>query len=154
MLKIEYEVQLNESGRPCITLPDDYDEKPEDKFFAMELTRYVLAGVYNRKSAKFDKYNAEKLEECINVLGQISDEVAAILYGQMKMAGELSMELNKQYHIMLKTIEERNDISYNGIIYNEKLFERKAGLKVLVLADMKIYELQNGIDNENWTEVK
>jgi hypothetical protein len=32
MLKIEYEIKLNENGRPYIDLPTDYEDKPEDKF--------------------------------------------------------------------------------------------------------------------------
>ena len=34
MYNIEYEIKLNEQGRPCIDLSQDYEHRPEDKFFA------------------------------------------------------------------------------------------------------------------------
>ena len=32
MYNIEYKIGLNEHGRPCIELPEDYEHRPEDKF--------------------------------------------------------------------------------------------------------------------------
>ena len=150
MLKIEYEIKLNEGGRPYINLSKDYDDKPEDKFFALEICRYMLQGVYEHRSAEFDKETAEKINDCITILAQISDEVALILYNQMKGLGDVTVLFNRNYHIQVDSIEERNKLNYNGIIFNDKIYARQEGLKVLVLEDMKIYELQGGIDNENW----
>jgi len=154
MLKIEYEIKLNDSGRPCIDLSNDYEEKPEDKFFVLELARYLIQNIYNFKSTDFDKTTANKINDCIIILGQISDEVAMLLFEQMKVMGDTSIKTNRNYHIQVNNIEERNNLNYNGIIYNNKIYAREIGLKVLVLSDMRIYELNNGIDNNNWGEVK
>jgi len=153
MLKIEYEIKLNEFGRPYIDLPLDYDNKAEDRFFVLELARYFLHGVYQRRSTEFDPYTTNKLNDCIGILEQVSDEVAIILYKQMEMMGEIAMAVFGKYHIQVESIEERDNLNRKGIIYNGKIFRRQEGLKVLVASDMKIYELHEGIDNENWTEV-
>ena len=41
MHNIEYEIKLNEQGRPCISIPENHENNPEDKFFAIELARYL-----------------------------------------------------------------------------------------------------------------
>jgi len=150
MLKIEYEIKLNENGRPYIDLPTDYEDKPEDKFFVLELARYLLQNVYVRRSAEFDPYTAAKLDDCINILGQVSDEVAILLFKQMQVTGDFAIITNRNYDVQVDSIEERNKLNYNGFIYNNKIYVRHEGLKVLVLSDMKIYELQGGIDDTNW----
>jgi len=150
VLKIEYEIKLNKSGRPYIELSKDYEDKAEDKFLVLELSRYILQNVYSNKSSEFDKITSEYLENCLGLLGQVSDEVAILLREQMEVLGETSIIMNRNYHIQVDSIKERNKLNYNGIIYNDKIFVRQEGLKVLVLSDMKIYELQGGIDNENW----
>jgi hypothetical protein len=152
MFKIEYEIKLNESGRPYIDLSKDYEDKAEDKFLALELTRFLLQNAYERRGVEFDKYASSKLRDCITILAQVSDEVAAILYEQMKMMGEISLNINENYHIQVNNIEERNELNYNNIIYNNKIYTRQIGLKVFVVSETKVYELINGIDNENWTE--
>jgi len=154
MLKIEYEIKLNENGRPYIDLPTDYEDKPEDKFFVLELARYLLQNVYVRRSAEFDPYTAAKLDDCINILGQVSDEVAILLFKQMQVTGDFAIITNRNYDVQVDSIEERNKLNYNGFIYNNKIYVRHEGLKVLVLSDMKIYELQGGIDDTNWEEIK
>ena len=153
MLKIEYEIKLNDKGRPFIDLSKDYEDKPEDKFLVLELARYLITDVYNRRSEEFDEDTADKINNCAIVLGQVSDEIAALLYKQMEVMGDVAIQTNRNYHIQVDNIGERNNLNYNGIIYNNKIYKREAGLKVLVLEDMKIYELSDGIDNENWIEV-
>jgi hypothetical protein len=153
MLKIEYEIKLNEHGRPYIDLPLDYDNKAEDKFFVLELTRYVLQEVFKRRSAEFDPFTADKLNDCIGILEQVSDEVAMILYNQMEIMGDVALTIHNDYHIQVENIEERNNLPRKGIIYNGKIFRRQEGLKVLTYNDMIIYELREGIENENWFEI-
>ena len=153
MFKIEYKIKLNESGRPCVYLPKEYEDNAEDKFFVLELSRYLLMNVYNRRSAEFDTNTTNKLNDCIAVLGQVSDEVALLLREQMEAMAEISVTINKNYHILVENIEERNKLKYYNIVYNDKIFVRQEGLRVLVLENMKIYELQGGIDDEYWNEV-
>jgi len=150
MFRLEYEISLNESGRPCIDLPEDYEHRAEDKFFAMEITRYILQAVYMRRSLELDESTVNAIDTTINFLGQISDEVAEILWKQMRNSGDIALLLNNKYHIQVKNIEERDALNMNFIYYNNKIFKRQEGLLVLVTDEMKIYELKNGISNENW----
>jgi hypothetical protein len=153
MYKIEYDIKLNESGRPCIDLPKDYENKPEDRFLAIELARYILQDLNLRKSGGLSSDTVEKLETSINFLGQIGDEVAALLWEGMKLSGEAAFILNNKYHIQVENVEERDKLGF-VMAYNNKVFKRQNGLKVLVTDEMKIYELQGGIANENWVEIK
>jgi hypothetical protein len=153
MYKIEYDVKLNEQGRPCIDLPQDYEHKPEDKFFAIELARYILQEVYGRRSVEFDKEAAKVIETSINLLGQVGDEMAEILWNNMKSLGDFEFILKKRYHLMVETIKLRNELNEKYIHYNDKIYTRQEGLRVLVLEDNVIYELQDGTTNENWKEI-
>ena len=153
MNNIEYEVKLNEQGRPCIDLSQDYEHRPEDKFFAIELARYILQEVYGRRSAEFDKEAAKVIETSINLLGQVGDEMAEILWNNMKSLGDFDFILKKRYHIMVETIKLRDELNEKYIHYNNKIYTRQEGLRVLVLEDNVIYELQDGTTNENWKEI-
>lgn len=150
MFRLEYEISLNESGKPCIDLPEYYEHRAEDKFFAMEITRYILQSVYMHRSSELDKDTVNAIDTTINFLGQISDEVAEILWKQMRNSGDIALLLDNKYHIQVKNIEERDALNMNFIYYNNKIFKRQEGLLVLVTDEMKIYELKNGISNENW----
>ena len=154
MFEIKYEIKLNDRGRPCIDLPEEYENKPEDKFFVMELSRYILTNVYNRKSAEYDPDDANKLLFCINFLGQISDEMAALIYGQMESMGDIAVTMNVGHHISVENIEERDAIPDKGYLYEGKIFNRQEGLKVFVMGELKLFKLQGGITNDNWIEYK
>lgn len=153
MHKIEYEIKLNENGRPYIYLPEDFEDKSEHKFFVMELTIYMLQEIYHKRINQLDQNTIDKLKQSIDVLLMVSDEAADIIKGQLETMGDVSLITNKAHHIQVKTIKERDNLNYNGIIYNNKIFKRIEGLKVLVTEDMKIYELKDGIDNKNWVEI-
>jgi hypothetical protein len=153
MNKIEYEIKLNDAGRPCIELSKDYEDKPEDKFFSIELARYVLQQVYARRSAEFDQEASKSIENGIALLGQIGDEIANLLWENMKNVGDMSFHINKNYHIIVDTIEERDNLNPEGILQGNRLYLRQEGLKVFVTSENKIYELKNGITNENWKEI-
>jgi len=153
MHKIEYEIKLNENGRPYIYLPEDFEDKSEHKFFVMELTIYMLQEIYHKRINQLDQNTIDKLKQSIDVLLMVSDEAAGIIKGQLETMGDILLITNKAHHIQVKTINERDNLNYNGIIYNNKIFKRIEGLKVLVTEDMKIYELKDGIDNKNWVEI-
>ena len=153
MHKIEYEIKLNEHGRPCIDLAPDYKDKPEDKFLALELSRYVLQGVYERRSAEFDKQAAETIDITIRLLGQIGDQMAEILWNSMKAFGDTEIMMGRTYYVAVDTIEERDSLATTGILEGERLYLREEGLKVLVKNENKIFELKGGNTNENWVEV-
>lgn len=150
MYTLQYELQLNENGRPCIALPDDYENNPEDRFFSIEMSRYILQNLSIRKKDILDENTLKHLDNTINLLGQISDEMAKILFDGMCKMGEVEMILKPKYHIQVKSIEDRNILSNEFIFYGGKVFNRIEGLRVLVTEEMEIYELNDGITNENW----
>lgn len=153
MLKIEYEIKLNEAGRPYVSLSEDYQDKPEDKFFIIELARYILEGSYFRRKSQLDSDAAEVIENSVSLLGQVSDEMAEILFHNMKAAGDMDMMLDKRYHICVDTINERNALP-EYIVFNDKIYQRQEGLKVFVLEELKLYVLNNGVTNDNWNIVE
>jgi hypothetical protein len=153
MLKIEYEIKLNESGRPCIDLAKDHEDKPEDKFLAIELARYILQRTLARTSSKIDPETIDKMQITINLLGQVGDEFAAILWESMKLSGDAAFIMYNNYHFRVNSIEERNKIG-KYIVTDGKILEKQEGLRVLVIEEMKVFELKDGIANENWIEVK
>jgi len=159
MLKIEYEIKLNEQGRPCIDLSPDYEHNPDDKFFALELSRYYLQTVYNKMGEKYDQHTKDMMDIGIRLLGQIGDEMAELIYGDMRMMGDVAVGLGGKYQIAVKSIEERDAIPSIGFFHNGKIFNRQEGLKVCVremLVELycdSIYELQGGISNDNWVKL-
>lgn len=148
MLKIEYQIKLNERGRPYIDLSEDYEDKPEDKFFVIELSRYFLQNVYMRRSSEFDKETSEALDITTRLLGQIGDEMAHLIYDNMMAAGEMQMMLNEKYHVIVNSLEERDNIG-DAIVHKDVLFKKQNGLKVFVVEDSTYYQFQN----ENWVKL-
>jgi hypothetical protein len=76
MYKIEYSVGLNEQGRPCIELPEDYEQRPEDRFFALEVTRWMLQDLLTRRTQDLDQKTVSAMDEAERLIGQLGDEVA------------------------------------------------------------------------------
>lgn len=154
MLKFEYEIKLSEDGRPFVHIPEEYEDGPEDKFMALELTRYILYQIANNNESTLDENSMSALENTLNTITNISDEVAILIREQMEVMGETDITMKRNYHIQVDNIKKRDELNYEGIVYDNKIFKRNPGLKVLVLEDMKIYELIGGRDNEHWKEVK
>lgn len=153
MHKFEYEIQLNEDGRPFINIPENYVEKPEDKFMALELTCYILRKLIEKRGNNLDDDTLKALENSFKNIIMISDEVADLIKGQMEVSAEFDLLTKDSYHIQVENIKERNALNYNGIIRGDKIYKRVQGLRVLVTSENKIYELRDGIDNENWIEI-
>ena len=161
MYEIRYGITLNEAGRPCIELPEDYDQNPEDKFFAIEIARYYLQRVFeNMDSSIFDPTSFSVMDESISLLGQLGDEMAEIQYHGMRTQGQLMMAMNTGYHVKVNNIEERDALPEKNIYYNNRLFDRVEGLKVSVETDLgegiygsDRYELVDGITNEHWKKI-
>ncbi len=151
MPTINYQIKLDESGRPYIHLPNDYDHKIEDRFFALEIARYIIQSAYTNKSPEFDPTTSKNMEIGLDMVGQISDNVAEILYKQMEYLGDLMFDMVDKYHIVVGDIQERDSLDMNRIIYEDKIYKRQIGLKVFVSSENKIYELY--YDIENWEEV-
>jgi len=161
MYKIDYSIGLNEQGRPCIELPEDYEHRPEDRFFALEVVRWMLQDLYTRRGPELDVNTLTALQEAENLLGQLSDEVAELLFNMMKNLGEASKEFGNAFDIKVESIEERDALPVKNILYKNMIFDREDGLTVLVYTYdpetfMPVetrYKLVNGIDNENWIKL-
>lgn len=160
MFEIKYEIKLNEHGRPYIDLPPDYPMIPENQFFALEMARYVLQKTHaGMKVPPFDQYTVETMDKTIRMIGQMSDEIARILWHSMKTLGDATFDM-ADFHVQCSSIEERNKIDDRGIIYKGKVYVRQEGLKVRVW-DMdefgskpEIFELKGGITNDDWKIVE
>lgn len=160
MYNIRYEIGLNEQGRPCIELSNDYKHRPEDRFFIIEIARYMLQDLLNRKTDVLDADTIKQMDEAERLMGQLGDEVATILYDIMKNQGEALILLKPSYHVMVKNIEERDALPEFNIIFNDMIFKRVEGLKVGVLYYDEYlapytdkYELIDGITNEHWVKI-
>ena len=166
MYKIEYGIGLNETGRPCIELPEEYDQNPEDKFFAIEIARYYLQMVEAKMDDSiYDQQTFETMDIAIRLLGQLGDEMAQITYEGMQTQGEVALMMaGNACHLHVKSIEERDALPEKDILYGHKLFNRVEGLKVGIVPEenkltgrpyliAEIYELVDGITNENWKKI-
>lgn len=162
MHQINYEIKLNDSGRPCIILPDNYENKPEDRFFSIEITRYILSDIITRRNVNISHDTINKLKIAEALLGQVGDEVAEILLDSMKIMGDAEMILNSAYHIQVSSIEERDNLPLETyFVANNKLYKRTEGLKVFVMQPIEmwdnsvsgLYILEGGITNENWIKL-
>lgn len=153
MLNFEYQIHLNEENRPYVYIPETYRDKPEDKFMVLELTRYLLNSIVHLRKESMSDVDMVAIESTLKTLELVSDELAILLKQQMEISGESVITTARNYHITVNTRKDRDDLKYENIIHNSKIFKRMIGLKVLVLEDMNIYELINGIDNNNWQKV-
>lgn len=152
MPTIEYEIKLNDSGRPCIDLSPTYEPTAEDKFFAIELARYLLQETYSRRSPELNKETTWAMDIAIRSLGQIGDEIAKLLWHSMKAAGETTLIFDR-WNVYVNTTDERDAIPVHGIIQEGKLYLREEGLIVYVLEGAQRFELKGGTTNDNWVEL-
>ncbi len=163
MYKIEYNIGLNEHGRPCIELPEDYEHRPEDRFFVIEVARWMLQDLLTRRTQDLDQQTVNAIDDAERLIGQIGDEVAAILYEGMKVQGELDFMLDKKFHIIVNSIEERDALPDKDILYDNKIFDRVEGLCVRIQESLydayynpesyDVYKLVDGITNEHWEKI-
>ena len=128
MHEIDYNIGINDDGRPYIKLPVDYEQKPEDRFFALEITRYMLQDLLKRSTDRLDEKTIEVMGNAESFIGQLSDEVSALLYGQMKTLGDVEMMMENPFHINVPNLKERDLLPDNNILYDGKVFDRVEGL--------------------------
>jgi len=153
MLKFEYQIKLNDDDRPYIDIPEDYQNKTEDQFMVLEMSRYLILSLLTLRRTELPDNEVKALQASFDTLEVLSDELAILLRKQMEVLGETILETQRNYHIRVDTLDQRNELKYNGIVHDGKIFKRVMGLKVLVLENMEVYELVDGIDNEHWRRV-
>ena len=152
MHTIEYEIKLNDQKRPYVELSENYEDKPVDKFFAIELATYLIKNSFNNNSHVLDDESRNELTKSLEFLLDIGDKMAEIVFDDMKALGELDLYLFKSYHVKVKSLEERNNID-EFVAYNDKIFEKKVGLKVFVEDESTIFILERNNEGEYWEEV-
>lgn len=156
MLEIKYEIRLDENGDPYTHLSSEYEEIPEDKFMVLDLASRVVSGAVNDPNiqttlspAEFDAFKV-----CNVILHSIKRDAGRQLKKRMIEKGVETLNQGKDYDVEVPTIAIRNSLNYNGIIYENKIFKRAIGLRVLVLETMEIFQLVDGIDNIHWNKIK
>jgi hypothetical protein len=145
MHTIEYDIYLNDEGRPYIYLPENYEHNPEDRFFALEIANYVLRDVYGKRSSDFDKDTEEKLSTTIGTLTSISDQVAGLIKKELIGIGEMHT-MASTYSFSVNYLEELQNLK-DEIVKDNMIFIKEEGLKVWVNSENKIYVFTNDIAN-------
>jgi hypothetical protein len=139
MIKIEYDIKLNdETGMPYIDLPVDYVMKPEDKFFAFEIVRYILNGMIASKNYSVNPVLQQLLEDNYAFISDISAEVGELILGQMKTNAEISRAFDLFYNFKVDTIDDL--LNKDKFQYDDKLFLLDDGLLVYVIDEKEVYE--------------
>lgn len=150
MHKIEYKVSYDFLGYPEIYIPDEYIDLPEHKLFYFEMVRYHLHKL-STNTENLDEKNKTKIFDLLKFINSICIELQILLKKDTENYNILDIS---KFDIIVENIKKRDELNYEGFIYNNKLYKRKIGLRVYVLDEKKIYTLVNGIDNKNWEEMQ
>ncbi len=161
MFSLEYNIEINEYGRPIIELSDKSDKELdgiEHKFMAMEIARTIFGSMIKIHEENPDKFPLsedvyERMKISFFEIQNTADKYAETILAQKSLMDESNMYINQAYDILVETIDDLYDMNYNGIIYVDKIFVRMEGLKVKVQTKNRIYQLQNGIDNQHWVDI-
>jgi hypothetical protein len=155
MYSFEFSIEVNEFGRPVI-VPSKKSMKEldllENKFMCLELSRSLLEQtIVNHSKRPLPKDEIERIKYVHLELQAMSDIFALAIKEQMQVMNNVETLLNPPiYDLQVDTLNDLHNLNYNGIIYGEQIFQRKEGLRVMVIEDKKVYELKGGIDNEHW----
>jgi len=161
MFNFKYDIEINTDGRPYIT-PVDGTEKEmsfvEHKFMALEMARSVVTSTIdlheeNPKRRPLPPEELERLKHLEREITRLGNIFAVTIKEQFELFGIADRLINKNFDISVLTLEERDGLNYNGIIYDDQIFTRKEGLRVKVIQTGQVFELQGGVDNEHWKEI-
>ena len=95
MRNIEYEIKLNEEGKPYVHL-DDLNMDVEDMFFCFEITKYRLFGILSDENNDFLPQEAlEELALAGNIVSDISERIATMITSGDDLLGDVNNILNK-----------------------------------------------------------
>lgn len=159
MYSFEYSIQLNEFNRPVLEPSQKTDKELdliEHKFMAFELVRSLIGTTITSHELDPVKHplsesDYERFKSIHSEIEAMSDLFALTIRDQMELLNDTKVMLSpRQYDLQVRTLDELHALNYSGIIYGDKLFSRKEGLRVMVMINKKIYELKGGIDNEHW----
>jgi hypothetical protein len=147
MIKIEYDIKLNEeTGMPYIDLPEGYVMKSEDKFFAFEITRYILNGMITSKNYSGTPVLQKILEDNFAFISDVAAEVGSLILGQMKTNAEICRAFDMFYNFKVDTFKDLS--GRDKFQYDDKLFLLDEGLLVYVVDEKEVYEYKvDGVTN-------
>lgn len=161
MFNFQYEILLNKEGRPYINPVGETNKEMsfiEHKFMGIELCRSIISQTLfshqenpEKRPLEIDEIN--RLIQLENELNRISDIFAKSIKDQIDLVDIADRLINKNFDISVVSIEDRDNLNYNGFIYDDRIFKRQEGLKVKVLQTGEIFELVGGVDNEHWTKI-
>ena len=162
MFKFEYEIKLNDQGRPYVDPVGETLKElgfVEHKFMAMELARYIIGSSINLHQQQPERLTLpegelERLISLENEITRLSNIYAKTIKDQFELLGIADRLINKNFDFTVFNEEELFGLNYNGIITDNRIFKRTEGLKVKLIQTGQIFELVGGIDNEHWTEIK
>jgi len=155
MFELKYKIKLNDENKPYIELDGKGAENPEHKFACFELSRYILHGILQnneKREKKLDDQILNNLMITFDTISKISDEMSELLKNQMEKLGEVSLEFNRDYDLIVSNYDNLLALKSENLINNtgDKTFRRTEGLKVLVFEEMMVYELIGGVSNDHW----
>ncbi len=157
MYSFHFEIRLNEFGRPIIVPLNDKSNLDvnslEAKFMAAEITRAVYQNIVDKMNDTADSGMTDdqikNVEAAYIHLNKFTSVMAYTI--KSKLCDQSS---NTDFDVQVVTESDRDNLNYNGIIYDGRIFFRKEGLRVRILDDGSIFELKNGVDNQHWVKIK
>ena len=95
MYKFEYDIRINEQGRPYLHLDDNESVSIEDKFMALELSRYLLYNlIENDPNNVLTDQDHKVIATAGNVVTEFSDKIAILVKGNLDAMNEVNDILN------------------------------------------------------------
>jgi hypothetical protein len=158
MFNFQYEIKIGVDGRPYISPVKETEKEMsfiEHKFMGIELCRTIISQTVlshqeNPQRRPLPPGEVERLLYLEDELIRFSDIFAKSIKEQFELLDIADRLINKTYDVSVDTIEERDQLNYNGFIFDDKIFKREIGLKVKVLRTGDVYVLKDGVDNEHW----
>ena len=95
MLKFEYEIKVNDKGRPYIEQSKENENLPEHKFMAVEITRYMMHQLLidNQKEKELSDEHEQAIAETGMTLEYIADQIASMLSESMNLLNDLGLDV-------------------------------------------------------------
>lgn len=142
---LKYDIAVNDYGDVYANLSPESEDRPEDKFFAVELAKYLFITVFKNKRT-WDDISQEDCETTVKTMSIISDQMAMVLKDQFKSSGELMKGINTAYMIEVETIDDLKALPEKDILSDSMMLDKYEGLKVKVKSENKVYTcLGNGV---------
>lgn len=158
MFNIQYEILLGEDGRPYIEPVGSTTKELsfiEHKFMCLEITRTFISQTVRSHQEK-GTLPSEELDRLIRMeddLIRVSNVLAKTIKEQFELLNIADRLINKTYDVSVNSEEERDNLNYEGFVFDDKIFKRNEGLKVKVLQTGEIFQLIGGVDNEHWIKL-